>query len=101
MAGDKQHTATRPAGYAVAVGPDGKQEADTLQCGHCGGHFLVRPGSGKLRGHCYVCHKITCGPTCIIPLGACVPQELLCENIEKGRPIDFRPISVSNPGLSG
>lgn len=91
MAGDKQHTATRAAGYAIVTGPDGTREADTLQCGHCGGHWVVSPGSGRLRGVCRICHKVTCGPNCIAGT-ACIPQELLCENIEKGRPLDFRPI---------
>ena len=72
------------------------QEIPTLQCVHCGGHFPVQPGSGKVRGFCMRCRGPVCGPKC----AECVPTEQLLENIEHGRPLDFRPI-VSGPTRFG
>jgi hypothetical protein len=76
-----QHTARKPNGYVEAFSPDGKKfEADTLQCCHCGGHFIVRPGSGTKRGWCLKCNKPTCGkPEC----DKCVPTEKQIEEIER------------------
>lgn len=68
---------------------------DTLQCVHCGGHFEVRPGSGKVRGFCQRCNGVFCGPGC----AKCVPTEQLLENIEQGRPLDFVPTTVNVPKL--
>jgi hypothetical protein len=65
-------------------------EIPTVQCVHCGGHFVVEPGSGKTRGFCTRCRGPVCGPKC----AACVPAEQLLENIERGRPLDYRPIIV-------
>lgn len=85
-------TILRPHGYMVSTGPDGEiVEADTLQCVHCGCHFAVEPGSGKIRGYCGSCNGPTCGPKC----QACVPVDQLLENIEQGRSLDFRPIIVA------
>jgi hypothetical protein len=60
----------------------------TLQCVHCGAHWLVQPGSGKIRGWCMQCNGPFCGPQC----AKCIPTDLLLENMEKGRPLDYRPI---------
>ena len=65
-------------------------EAGTLQCVHCGEHWLPRPGSGIERGWCQNCAGPVCGPGC----AECVPEEVLLENMEKGRPLDFRPVQV-------
>ena len=55
---------------------DGKQVGSTLQCPHCGGHFLIVPGSGKRRTFCMRCHAITCGaPSC----DPCIPLEARLE----------------------
>lgn len=62
----------------------------TAQCCHCSRHFVIRPGSGRIRGFCQNCNGLVCGPGCV----ACVPTEVLLENIEQGRPLDFRPIIV-------
>lgn len=40
---------------------DGKEVATTLQCPHCGGHFVSRKGSGKRRDYCLKCDAICCG----------------------------------------
>ena len=65
-------------------------EAGTLMCVHCGGHWIPQAGSGKTRGYCMNCAGPVCGPCC----AACVPTEQYLENLEKGRPEDFRPIMV-------
>jgi hypothetical protein len=44
---------------------DGKEVATTLQCPHCGGHFVSRKGSGHRRTFCLKCMAVTCGnPLC-------------------------------------
>ena len=60
----------------------------TIQCAHCGGHWVPQPGSGRIRGWCGQCAGPVCGPGC----EKCVPVEQYLENIEKGRPEDYRPI---------
>lgn len=44
---------------------DGKVVAQTLSCCHCQAHWVVRPGSGAVRGFCQKCMAPTCGdPAC-------------------------------------
>ncbi len=81
----------KPNGYMVTTDPvGGISEADTLQCVHCGCHWRVEPGSGKVRGYCTRCNGPICGPKC----QQCVPAEQQLENIEQGRSRGFRPIRV-------
>jgi hypothetical protein len=47
-------------GYIISTGPGGTTEYDTRSCPHCGGHFVVVPGSGRLRNFCMLCHAPTC-----------------------------------------
>jgi hypothetical protein len=54
-------TARRPAGHIIIVGDGPKIEADTLQCVHCGKHWVVVRGSGRRRGFCMRCNGVTCG----------------------------------------
>jgi hypothetical protein len=63
-------------------------EVATLQCCHCGKHWAPRPGSGIIRGFCTRCMGPVCGPGC----AKCVSIEQELENMEKGRPLDYRPI---------
>lgn len=54
--------------------------AATLQCCHCGKHFVSIKGSGKRRGWCLRCNKITCGnPAC----DPCIPFEEKLNIMEK------------------
>jgi hypothetical protein len=59
---------------------DGQEVASTLQCCHCGRHFVSIKGSGKKRGFCLHCNKVTCGNSkCDI----CIPFEKQLEMMEK------------------
>lgn len=82
---------TKEAGLITVVDP-GKDkpilEVATLQCVHCGKHWVPKPGSRRIRGTCGRCHGPICGPGCI----ECVPKEQQLENMEQGRPMRFRPI---------
>lgn len=72
------------------VDSDRSYQAATMQCCHCGQHWIVQPGSGRQRGFCMRCNKTTCGPNC--PAGQeCVPHEQYLENLEHGRDPTFRP----------
>ncbi len=46
---------------------DGKEVATTLQCPHCGGHFISRKGSGHRRTFCVKHMAVTCGATACDP----------------------------------
>jgi hypothetical protein len=83
----------KEAGRITLIDPGSDKplaEVGTLQCAHCGMHWVPAPGSGRVRGFCQNCNGFVCGPGC----AACVPLDLLLTNIEKGRPLDFRPICV-------
>lgn len=71
----------KPQGYIIV---DGQEVGETRQCCHCGTHFLSVKGSGKIRGFCMCCHKITCGAEKCNP---CVPFEKKIEEYEKGKRI--------------
>ena len=69
----------KPSGHIFV---DGQEVANTMQCCHCGKHFVSVKGSGKLRGFCMRCHQITCGnPVCNV----CTPFEKKMEEYEKGK----------------
>lgn len=72
-------------------------EVGTLCCVHCGGHWVPKPGSGRVRGWCTNCHGPVCGPGC----AECVPVEQMIENMEKGRPLDFKTVAISVPTIGG
>lgn len=76
------HIAKRPDGYIAISYEDGHVvERDTLQCVHCGAHFIVEPGSGRRRGFCLKCGGPTCGrPGC----DSCTPFEKKLEALEEG-----------------
>lgn len=71
-----EHTARKPAGHIIIVQASGPAiEADTHQCKHCGGHFVVQKGSGIRRGYCMRCRGVTCGAE---PCETqCIPEEVL------------------------
>lgn len=53
--------------------------ADTLQCVHCGGHWVPRTGSGRVRGYCSRCNGPVCGRKCAV----CVPLERWLDTVER------------------
>jgi hypothetical protein len=67
------------AGVKGHILVDGKQVAETHQCCHCGGHFIMRRGSGKVRGFCLKCQGPTCGAG---GCDRCVPFEARLEFAE-------------------
>ena len=87
----KPKAVPHPAGYTKTTGPYGEiVNCDTLQCAHCGCHWEVVVGSGRLRGFCTKCADgkgsgYLCGaPACML---TCVPFEARLENIEAGRDV--------------
>ena len=86
-----QRTVARPAGYMVVTPEFGRpEEYDTRQCVHCGGHWAVSPGSGRVRGFCLKCMGPTCGAqVCEIN---CVPSEKMIDNMEKSAEVLRRMI---------
>ena len=72
--------AQRRANGAIIV--DGVQVADTMQCCHCGGHFIPVRGSGTRRGFCLACGQVTCGlPGC----DEHMPFEKKLDEYERGK----------------
>ena len=67
-----------PAGFVLG---DGQTVADTIQCVHCGRHWIVRPGSGRRRGFCMNCSGPCCGSR---KCRVCIPFERKLELREKG-----------------
>ena len=94
-----RHSQHKAQGFWEASNPDhGMTAGETVQCVHCGGHFLCSPGSGKIRGWCPRCNGYVCGPQC----EECVPQELRLERMDAGIPEEIaaqmpRPAVVSVP----
>lgn len=60
---------------------NGEEVAHTIQCGHCGCHFVSVKGSGKVRGFCLKCMKATCGK---VECDICITSERKLEIIELG-----------------
>jgi hypothetical protein len=52
---------------------------ETLQCVHCGGHWIMEPGSGRERGFCARCMGPVCG---MRNCWECIPEEQMLTNIE-------------------
>ncbi len=74
-------TRRRPMGNVTITQPSGSViEHDTSQCCHCGGHFVMKAGSGTQRGFCTRCHEVTCGSATCNP---CIPFEEQLRILEK------------------
>jgi len=61
---------------------DGKEVGHTMQCKHCGNHYLSIRGSGRRRGFCMFCFGVTCGRAQCDP---CIPFEAKLEIVEGKR----------------
>lgn len=83
----------KPDGYTKTTGPHGEiVDADTLVCAHCGAHWEVLAGSGRLRGFCRRCMGYVCGqPAC---MAVCHTAEQKLENLDAGRPRLLLPTGV-------
>lgn len=80
-------TARKAKGYATWTYPDKKaEEKDTLQCVHCGMHWIVEPGSGIQRGWCMNCNGPHCGSQ---ECCNCVPLEKMMDIIERKAKSDY------------
>jgi hypothetical protein len=78
-AGFEAESIRKPNG---AIMIDGMHIADTLQCVHCGMHWIPVKGSGRIRGFCTKCGGPTCGShECM----KCVPFEKKLDLYEKGK----------------
>lgn len=70
---------------------------DVVCCCHCGFMWQYQPGSGRIRGFCTRCNGLCCGrPSCNVT--GCVSRWQQLDNMEAGRPLDFRPIMVRAGG---
>lgn len=47
-------------GYLIVTGASGTTEFDTRACPHCGGHFAIISGSGRIRAFCQLCAAPIC-----------------------------------------
>lgn len=78
------HHVSPTAGYVTVSGPllpGQASEAETQMCVHCQHHWIIVPGSGRVRGFCFLCNGLTCGdPRC----EECIPWEKKLE-ISEGR----------------
>lgn len=76
---DAKFERTGTAGGTIIV--DGQEVASTLQCVHCGGHWVSMVGSGIKRGWCGNCAGPVCGEEQCMK--HCVPMEKMIEQIER------------------
>ncbi len=84
----------KEAGIITVVDPGSDKslfEEGTRQCVHCGFHWTATRGSGEIRGYCMNCKGPICGPKCL----ECVPAEQQIENMEQGRPLNYKPVKSS------
>ena len=59
-------------------------EQHTITCCHGAHVFIIRPGSGKERGWCFMCNASTCGrKECDSALNGCIPFEKKIEAKER------------------
>ena len=66
----------------------------TVSCAHCGLNWVPKKGSGRRVGFCQRCMGLVCGSQ---NCERCVPVMAYIENLEAGRPGDFRQIIASVP----
>jgi hypothetical protein len=69
-------------------------QTEVATCCHCQQIFEMVKGSGRKRGFCLKCMKLTCGRACCDP---CLPLERMIANMEAGRPEDWAPTWASVP----
>lgn len=78
------HKRKGAAGHVQIFKPgEATLERETLQCVHCGMHWVRQPGSGIKRGFCLKCMGVTCGKEAC---DECVPYEARIELMEGAKP---------------
>ena len=89
----------KPSGVFIV---DGNEAGHTLQCCHCGAHYVSIRGSGIRRGFCKLCNQVTCGKEVC---NMCVPFEEKL-NIMEGKKLKdskygdtVKRIVSENPGV--
>lgn len=92
-----RHSSLHPSGHFEISSPDGPTiRGETMHCCHCSKHWNIVIGSGRDRGFCFKCNKVTCGAAACDP---CVPIEKQLEALE--RPEDTRRLERPMPGRRG
>lgn len=96
MPGLKGRLSVRTSGVIITTPLDGGAVTmiDTVQCVHCQRHRAYVPKSGTKWGWCLACNGIHCATE---KCAKCVPSEQWLENVEAGRPEDYRPIRIAVP----
>jgi hypothetical protein len=79
--------------FEIADPERGVLRGETQMCVHCNAHFPIQPGSGKIRGFCFSCMGAICGPRC----AECVHFLQKLDNLEAGRPENYKPASILVP----
>lgn len=82
-----KYSSLNPSSFFEISGDGPTVRGEMQRCVHCSAHFPIQPGSGKIRGFCYRCNGMICGPGCV----DCVPAEAQLEIMEGTR----NPSSVS------
>lgn len=87
-------------GIITDIPKDGgpKTTVDLVACAHCGYMWEYKPGSGRIRGFCMCCNGLTCGRRACRDK-VCTNWRQKLDNIEAGRPEDYKPIIVSVPAI--
>jgi hypothetical protein len=78
-----------------AIIVDGQEVANTLQCGHCGAHWIPVRGSKRIRGFCHMCNSVLCGKSSC--LKECIPFEKRLDIKEGTRKPDAVSVAVPGP----
>ena len=76
-----RYSAHKPDGIVISTDFEGKEtEQDTLQCAHCGMHWIVRPG--REPNFCVPCGTVICGKRACLQRG-CYPMAKQLDDIEQ------------------
>lgn len=68
-----QHTSRRALSDVIITDLEGNEsQQELMHCCHCDKTWVLRPGSGRVRGWCTCCCQVTCGSK---ECDTCVPLE--------------------------
>lgn len=63
-------------GEFIITDEAGSHTFASAQCVHCGVHWQVMPGSGRLRGYCYPCKGVLCGKEACMKECVCIEAQI-------------------------